>query len=141
MFPSVPKQNLHLPLGSLGGSYGSSSEKTFFHLRVFLNKVLPFSKYLEMSLGFLIYESPFHLKISPSCESDQETMESTTQGQLFSHGLSPPNEILFNSLINILNFSKDHNRNFFARPSKDLFSLLKAFLGSLTFALTIKMAN
>ena len=31
--------------------------QTFFHLRVFLNEVLPFSKYLEISLGFLICES------------------------------------------------------------------------------------
>ena len=32
-------------------------KKTFFHLRVFQNKVLSFSKYPEMSLDFLICES------------------------------------------------------------------------------------
>ena len=64
-------------------------------------------------------------------------MENAILRQLFSHSLSPPNGLLFNSLNSILNYSKDHSRNFFARPSED-FSLLKAFLGSLTSALTIK---
>ena len=38
-------------------SFGSFSKKTFFHLRVFQNKVLSFSKYPKMSLDFLICES------------------------------------------------------------------------------------
>ena len=105
--------------------------QTFFHLRVFLNEVLPFSKYLEMSLGFLICESShltphtLQLKISPSYESDRETMENATLRQLFSHGLSLPNGLLFNNLNSILNFSKDHSHNFFARPSKDLLACSK----------------
>ena len=65
------------------------------------------------------------LKISPSYESDRETMENATLRQLFSHGLSLPNGLPFNNLNSILNFSKDHSHNFFARPSEDLLACSK----------------
>ena len=65
------------------------------------------------------------LKISPSYESDRETMENATLRQLFSHSLSLSNGLLFNNLNSILNFSKDHSHNFFARPSEDLLACSK----------------
>ena len=52
----------------------------------------------------------------------------------FWHNLYPSNRLLFNSLNNILNFSKDHNH----KAIKRSFNLPKAFLGSPTTALTIE---